>query len=110
MTNISPKYFIIDFEISVFNEIRNISPSTQINGVNFYFTQIIMKFMNENKIMHFYKTNNDFKKFIKYLLILAYVPENCVKLEFERVLTLSYQFEAYTLISGFFKKIFKWRQ
>ncbi|KAG0420793.1 hypothetical protein EQH57_0001 [Dictyocoela roeselum] len=77
-----PKMLIMDFEISVFNAVRDVFPDIETRGCNFHFSQIVVKFMNENKMLAFYNYNKDFKRFVKFLMILAFVPEEKVEEEF----------------------------
>ncbi|KAG0441405.1 hypothetical protein DMUE_1078 [Dictyocoela muelleri] len=79
-----PVTMIIDYEIAVYNAISKVFYNTKISGCNFHFNQIITRFMIENKIIDIYKTNEHFKKIVRYLLILAYLPTNIVKSEFKK--------------------------
>ncbi|KAG0428311.1 hypothetical protein DMUE_5833 [Dictyocoela muelleri] len=84
MINNSPKLLIIDFEIAVFNVASYVFKNIEIRGCNFHFNQIIVKFMNINGLRMEYNRNSDFKKYVKYLSILAFIPENKVKIEYKK--------------------------
>ncbi|KAG0423367.1 hypothetical protein DMUE_6155, partial [Dictyocoela muelleri] len=46
---------------------------------------LIVKFLKKNNLLKFYNIDNNFKMFVKYLLILAYVPEKSIEIEFEKI-------------------------
>ncbi|KAG0442249.1 hypothetical protein DMUE_0416 [Dictyocoela muelleri] len=106
MINNSPKLLIIDFEIAVFYAASYVLKSIEIRGCNFHFNQIIVKFMNINGLINEYKRNNDFKKYVKYLSIQAFIPENKVEFEYEKIKRLKGSTVEYDLIDNFFRKNF----
>ncbi|KAG0437476.1 hypothetical protein DMUE_3664 [Dictyocoela muelleri] len=106
MINCSPKMLIMDFEISVFNAFRNVFPDIETRGCNFHFSKIVVKFMNENKILPFYKNEDNFKTFIKYLMILDFVPEEKAEEEFANLKLLRKEMQECELIYNFFERNF----
>ncbi|KAG0437908.1 hypothetical protein DMUE_3413 [Dictyocoela muelleri] len=73
--NASPDYIISDFESALYNSIKNNFKSSILNGCNFHMTQIIMRYLSSSHLMYLYKENNEFRKSVKYLIILSYLPE-----------------------------------
>ncbi|KAG0435736.1 hypothetical protein DMUE_4566 [Dictyocoela muelleri] len=106
LTNSGPKMILIDFETSVYNAISNVFPEVEIRGCNFHLNQIVVRFMNEKKIIENYKKDLNFKKYVKYLLILAYVPESSVENEYNKIKGLKKDKYEYTVIDDFFSKNF----
>ncbi|KAG0422345.1 hypothetical protein DMUE_6219, partial [Dictyocoela muelleri] len=104
MTKNYPEYFIIDFELAVYNSIKEIMPNTIINGCNFHFNQLIVRFLNVNNILKYYKTDEHFKKFVKYLLLLAYVPLNMIEYEFEKIKNMKRNIDYYDNFLDYFEK------
>ncbi|KAG0436636.1 hypothetical protein DMUE_4121 [Dictyocoela muelleri] len=96
----------MDFEISFFNAVRNVFPDIETRGCNFYFSQIVVKFIYENKILPFYKNADNFKTFVKYLMILAFVPEEKVEEEFTNLKLLKKEMQDFELILYFFVRNF----
>ncbi|KAG0441384.1 hypothetical protein DMUE_1086 [Dictyocoela muelleri] len=80
-----PKYMIIDFEMAVFNAVRQILPDIIINGCNFHFNQLIVKYLINNKLIDIYRTNENFKNFVKYLLLLAFVPLKSMEMNMKKL-------------------------
>ncbi|KAG0441400.1 hypothetical protein DMUE_1081 [Dictyocoela muelleri] len=98
-----PDVFIIDFEIAVFNSIKTIFPNTKINGCNFHFNQLIVNFLKKNQLIGIYKVNEKFRKFVKYLLILSYVPKEKIEVEFEKIIAIKEDNNIYDIIIKYFK-------
>ncbi|KAG0424447.1 hypothetical protein DMUE_6089, partial [Dictyocoela muelleri] len=68
----SPKYIILNFEKALFNSLIYFFPNYILNGCYFNMTQIIMRFLKSSSLVKNYKENAEFRKFVKYLLILPY--------------------------------------
>ncbi|KAG0434905.1 hypothetical protein DMUE_4983 [Dictyocoela muelleri] len=95
-----PKMFIIYYEITNCNSIH-IFQNTSFNCCNFLFNQIFVRFMNKNGIIDDYINDLNFKKYVKYLLLLIYVPVDKINYEFETILKLKQKNSSYDLITDF---------
>ncbi|KAG0442365.1 hypothetical protein DMUE_0324 [Dictyocoela muelleri] len=103
----SPENFIIDFEMGIYNAINTIFfYNTKLYGCNFHFNQIFIRFLNDQKIIDFYKEDKNFKMYVKYLLLLAFVPPDKIQEEFQKILMLKQNNHCYNLITNFFKNNF----
>ncbi|KAG0427306.1 hypothetical protein DMUE_5911 [Dictyocoela muelleri] len=80
-----PEYIITDFELSAFNDFKNVYTNSNLSGCYLYFTQIIVRLMNKEKILQKYKSDNSFKKYVKFIMILAYIPIEKVNDEFKKL-------------------------
>ncbi|KAG0437618.1 hypothetical protein DMUE_3591 [Dictyocoela muelleri] len=87
--NYQPENIIADFELASFNSLRKSFLLANISGCYFHFNQIIIRYLKKNKFLEIYKTNSYYKKFIKYMIFLAFVPHECVYAEFEKICCLS---------------------
>ncbi|KAG0440800.1 hypothetical protein DMUE_1484 [Dictyocoela muelleri] len=81
----SPEIFIIDYEMGIYNAINTVLDHTKLYGCNFHFNQIFIRFLNEQKIIDFYKNYKNFKIYVKYLLLLAFVPPDKIQEEFQKI-------------------------
>ncbi|KAG0420574.1 hypothetical protein DMUE_6337, partial [Dictyocoela muelleri] len=91
---------------SVYNAMSKVFPEVEIRGCNFHFNQIVVRFMIENKIIENYKNDLTFRKFVKYLLSLAYVPKQSVESEYKKINNIKKNKYEYNLINDFFAKNF----
>ncbi|KAG0420564.1 hypothetical protein EQH57_0093 [Dictyocoela roeselum] len=106
LTNTNPEYFIIDYEITSHNIIRKYWINVKLRGCVFHFSQIITRFLLQNNLLPLYRTDSSFKNFVKYLIFLAYVPEEFVKSEFDKICELSNKNNEFEKISIFFRDNF----
>ncbi|KAG0440779.1 hypothetical protein DMUE_1501 [Dictyocoela muelleri] len=72
----------------------------------FHFSRIVIRYLNQNGLIINYKSDLNFRKFVKYLIFLAYVPENSVFEEFEKICKLSNQSLEYQKVIDFFNSNF----
>ncbi|KAG0429009.1 hypothetical protein DMUE_5772 [Dictyocoela muelleri] len=105
LINKQPITMIIDYEIAVYNAISKVFNNVKISGCNFHFNQITTRFMIENKIIDVYRTNEHFRKYVKYLLILAYLPPAVVKNEFKKITEMKLNSFPYISILAFSNSI-----
>ncbi|KAG0431886.1 hypothetical protein DMUE_5537 [Dictyocoela muelleri] len=106
LINYEPKYFIVDFEIGIYNSIMQVFNGIEIYGCNFHFSQIVVRFLKESKIITFYKNETDFRKYVKYTLLLSYIPIEKIDYEFAKIQKLKKDLWHYDLFYDFFIKNF----
>ncbi|KAG0441854.1 hypothetical protein DMUE_0745 [Dictyocoela muelleri] len=104
--NNTPKYIVIDFELAAHNSLKNNFINSEIKGCYFHLTQIIVKFLKTNKLMETYKMNHEYKKFIKYMIFLTFVPPNNIKNEFKKICLLKRDDKCYEEFIIYFKNNF----
>ncbi|KAG0441280.1 hypothetical protein DMUE_1167 [Dictyocoela muelleri] len=97
---------VINFEISVYNAFKKIFPNCELKSCNFHFNQIVVRYMNENNILEKYKNDANFKKYVKYLLSLSFIPESNVIEDFNKIKNTKRDDNEYNLITNFFEKNF----
>ncbi|KAG0437764.1 hypothetical protein DMUE_3498 [Dictyocoela muelleri] len=105
----SPEVFIIDFELAVFNSIKIAFRNTEIKKCNFHFTQIMVRFLQSEKLIGLYKNDITLKINVKNILILAYVLVEKVEHEFLRISENSTDENSLKVIL-FFKKKTKFKK
>ncbi|KAG0442008.1 hypothetical protein DMUE_0619 [Dictyocoela muelleri] len=74
-----------DFEISIVKAASNIFPSAKFFGCNFHFSQIIWRKIQDLNLVVAYKNNENFRKFVSYLLLLSYVPVQNIDYEYQKL-------------------------
>ncbi|KAG0442558.1 hypothetical protein DMUE_0186 [Dictyocoela muelleri] len=100
-----PRNIIVDFEIASFNSIYKTFENSKIFGCYFHFTQIIIRFLKQNKYIEIYKNNIKYKTFVTYLIFLTYVPLNKI-LELNKICLLKQNELGYIILISYFKSNF----
>jgi hypothetical protein len=72
--NPKPKVYISDFEIGQINGIKKVFNNIDVKGCHFHFTQIIWRLIQNNKLVCEYKENENFRRFVKKLVVLSFLP------------------------------------
>ncbi|KAG0441324.1 hypothetical protein DMUE_1133 [Dictyocoela muelleri] len=80
-----PKYIIRDFEKAPMSEFIKIFKNTKIYNCYFHFTQIIWRFVKKNGLVNKYKSNNEFRNYVKMILSIAFVPKDKQLQEYDRL-------------------------
>ncbi|KAG0439212.1 hypothetical protein DMUE_2588 [Dictyocoela muelleri] len=101
-----PEYYIIDFEIAQYNLIKKKIKNTALYGCNLHFTQIMIRYIQKSGYLYLYKNNIEYKRFIKYLLMQAYVPIKNVISEFEKLKEIKKDFKEYNDAFEYFRDHF----
>ncbi|KAG0437398.1 hypothetical protein DMUE_3713 [Dictyocoela muelleri] len=80
-------HLISDYEIAIINSFKSIYNFSKVSGCLFHFGQIMWRKIQKNGYTNDYKSNNDFRRFINYLLLLSYVPPEKVPYYFNIIST-----------------------
>ncbi|KAG0437492.1 hypothetical protein DMUE_3659 [Dictyocoela muelleri] len=97
---------IVDFEISSNKSIYKNFGNSKIFGCYFHFTQIIIRFLEQNKYIEIYKNNNTYKTFVKYFIFLAFVSIKEIFSEFNMICLLKQDEPCYINLISYFKSNF----
>ncbi|XP_067619862.1 uncharacterized protein [Eurosta solidaginis] len=76
--SIKPKYVIMDFEKAAINSVKNSFPEALVHGCFFHFSKNIWRHIQSIGLQTSYKNCSIFAMNLKYLLALAFVPEEMV--------------------------------
>ncbi|KAG0436563.1 hypothetical protein DMUE_4159, partial [Dictyocoela muelleri] len=100
----NPKYILIDFEMAAYQAISKTFPDSKVGGCFFHFSQNIWRKIQKLQLTSIYKNENNFRKLVKMMCALSFVPIKNLKDEIEK-------FQNYAEKSTFysqFKLIFLW--
>lgn len=86
LCDIKVENIIIDFELALKNAISNNFPSTNVFGCSFHYGQMIWRAIQSLGLNNAYRNDKTFKKTIKNIINLSFVPPNSVKKEYERLM------------------------
>ncbi|KAG0440202.1 hypothetical protein DMUE_1911 [Dictyocoela muelleri] len=104
--NMEPQYIVVDFELAQYNAIWHTFTNTVINGCVFHYSQIIVRYLQKTNILSKYSNDSDFRKFVKYMIYLSYVPTNRVLCEYNKILLMKKENNEYNDFSNYFYEQF----
>ena len=64
----------VDFESGLIAALRTVFPNAVIEGCNFHFCQDILRWVNENRLMPYYKEDYICRILIRMTMALAFLP------------------------------------
>ncbi|KAG0435807.1 hypothetical protein DMUE_4522 [Dictyocoela muelleri] len=99
-------HIITDFESALVHSIKTVFTNSKLAGCNFHFSQIIWRRVHKNNLVIKYKSDENFRKLIRYLILLSYVPICKVEKELEKFKRKYNTKEEYIQIIGFFERNF----
>lgn len=102
----SMKNLIVDFEIAISLAVKECFPQTKLYGCLFHFGQIMWHQIQKLGFSSLYKNEAEFKRFVNYHLLLAYVPVKFVADEFKKLQNSRKDRFQYNEISNSFYKNF----
>ncbi|KAG0442486.1 hypothetical protein DMUE_0237 [Dictyocoela muelleri] len=100
----STKLINIDFETALYSAIEKNFRESSINGCSFHLSQIFLRFIKKNH-GNIYKYNEDYRRFVKYIYFLAFIPKEQVNFEFEKICLLKKMILATMILFHFSKEI-----
>lgn len=103
---ISASQFITDFELPLVNSIKHVFKPMNVNGCLFHFGNIIWRRIQLMGYVRIYRQDFQYRKFIKKILLLAYVPTDDVKLAFSQITYNCDKIKHYDEIIFYFYKNF----
>ncbi|KAG0441570.1 hypothetical protein DMUE_0953 [Dictyocoela muelleri] len=82
----SYKGFIIsDFEPALVSSLKINFEHSKINGCYFHFSQIIWRKIQQLNLQLDYKNDPNFRKMVRLIILLSYVPTENINLEFKKI-------------------------
>ncbi|KAL4131605.1 hypothetical protein QTP88_008898 [Uroleucon formosanum] len=88
--NLNPKSIMMDFEKAAMNAVKSEFPNTSINGCFFHLSQCIWRHLQEAGLQKNYIQDSEFALHIRMLPALAFVPQNKVIKDYEKLLDSEY--------------------
>lgn len=83
----APKYWITDFEEGPISAFQCNYSNVEFSGCNFHFNQIIIKYLQTNKMITIYRNNCIFRLFVNKLMSLAFCPEEHIVSAFNTLIS-----------------------
>jgi hypothetical protein len=74
LTEIDPKFCVMDFERGIINAVISIFPNSNVNGCAFHLGLSVWRRIVSSGLSKTYKTNDNFKKYVNFMLCLSFVP------------------------------------
>lgn len=87
---LNPESIMMDFEKAAMNAVKSEFPNTSINGCFFHLSQCIWRHLQEAGLQKNYIQDSEFALHIRMLPALAYVPQNKVIKDYEKLLDSEY--------------------
>ena len=90
--------FVVDFEDAPISVISLLFPNSKITGCFFHFSQCIWRWIQRNGGKTLYETNKEVNFCMRLVMALAFVPNNKMKSEYEKLLNYFLNTNANTLV------------
>ncbi|KAG0437245.1 hypothetical protein DMUE_3799 [Dictyocoela muelleri] len=78
-------YIFTDFENALISSLKINFKYLKISGCYFHFTQIIWRKIKQLNMQLDYKNDYNFRKMVRLIMLLSYVPREKVYSEFEKI-------------------------
>jgi hypothetical protein len=83
-----PKNIIIDYEKGLFNALKTTFPLSNFTGCLFHYGQAVWRKLCSLGLNYYYNNDQKFRKRIRMLINLVFVPKNCITIELNKIISV----------------------